>query len=271
MNNNEPPQKKPKKLGKTSIFNTFETIPKTNLLILKPQKSKPQKTPFCHVQKQPTIFHKFSDFSTYSFCFWKTVFCWKHYKNSVFRKHSFSKTQLVKPTFSTMSKNTFFKEKVSFLVLFNFRWNPYFYSFSCFTLFWSKKQIWPKQIVATKMRFFFSLPDTNSVRQFSLKIHFLWSLTFLDDHLKKTYFYRVFFCYFPFFCFFLFSVSIFQHKKEKNKKCNFLFENLIFDNPKFCKNTILTHCDTICVTKKAKNTRKLGENSKKKLGPVFNL
>ena len=72
MNNNEPPQKKTQKLGKTSIFNTFETIPdtpKTNLLILKPQKTNPQKTPFCHVQKQPTIFHKFSVFSTYSFCF----------------------------------------------------------------------------------------------------------------------------------------------------------------------------------------------------------
>ena len=38
-----------------------------------------------------------------------------------------------------MSKNTFFKEKVSFLVLGNFRWNHYFYGFSWFTLFWSKK------------------------------------------------------------------------------------------------------------------------------------
>ena len=36
-------------------------------------------------------------------------------------KHSFSKTQLVKPTFSPMSKNTFFPKKVSFLLLGNFR------------------------------------------------------------------------------------------------------------------------------------------------------
>ena len=104
MNNNEPPQKKTQNWEKkTSIFNTFETIPdtpKTNLLILKPQKNKPPKIPFCHVQKQPTIFHKFSVFSTYSFCFWKTVFCWKHYKNSVFRK-----TQLFK---NTVSKTHFF-------------------------------------------------------------------------------------------------------------------------------------------------------------------
>ena len=44
-----------------------------------------------------------------------------------------------------MSKNTFFKEKVSFLVLSNFRWNRYFYSFSWFTLFWSKKKILAKK------------------------------------------------------------------------------------------------------------------------------
>ena len=69
--------------------------------------------------------------------------------------------------------------------------------------------------------------------------------------LKKPIFIG-FFAIFPFLFFVLYPVSIFQHKK--NKKCNFLFENLIFDNPKFCKNTILTHCDTICVTKKAQKT-----------------
>ena len=155
MNNNKPPQKSPK-TGKTSILNTFETMPdtpKTNLLILKPQKQTPQNT-ILPCSKQPTIFHKFSVFSTYSFCFWKAVFCWKHYKNSFSRKHSFSKTQLVKPTFSTMSKNTFFQKKVSFLLFCNFHWNPYFYNVSCFALFWSKKTFWPKQIVCTKVRVF---------------------------------------------------------------------------------------------------------------------
>ena len=106
--------------------------------------------------------------------------------------------------------------------------------------------------------------------------------------LKKNYFYRVF-CYFPFFVFFFFCFY-FPTQKRKNKKCNFLFENLIFDNPKFCNNTILTHCDTICVTEKAKNTIKLGKTAKKNLdqfltykldqfltyktpnlGPVFNF
>ena len=70
----------------------------------------------------------------------------------------------------------------------------------------------------------------------------------------------------------------------------FLFEYLIFDNPKFCKNTILTHSDTICVSKNAQNTIKLGEKQQNildqfltynldqfltyktpNLGPVFKL
>ena len=182
-------------------------------------------------------------------------------------KHSFSKTQLVKPTFSTMSKNTFFPKKVSFLLFCNFRWNPYFYSVFCFTLFWSKKQFWPKQIVATKMRVFVSLPDTNSVRQFLLKIQFFWFSHFCMTTLKKPYFYR-FFAIFP-FLFFFFFLFLFSNIKKKNKKCNFLFENLIFDNPKFCKNTILTHCDTICDTKKAKKHYKTGEKQQKKTWTSF--
>ena len=158
-------------------------------------------------KNNPLFFINFLFFVQHTvFVFEKLCFAENTIKIVFSRKHSFSKTQLVKPTFSTMSKNTFFKEKVSFLVLGNFRWNPYFYSFSCFTLFWSKKN-WPKQIVATKMRFF-SLPDTNSVRQFWLKIHFLWFFTFLDDHLKKPYFYMVF-CYFPFLVFFFFFFSFF--------------------------------------------------------------
>ena len=44
----------------------------------------------------------------------------------------------------------------------------------------------------------------------------------------------------------------------------FSFRKPHFDNPKFCKNTILTHCDTICVTKKAKKHYKTGEKTAKK-------
>ena len=68
---------------------------------------------------------------------------------------------------------------------------------------------------------------------------------------------------FSLFCFFFFFLFLFSNiTKKKNKKCNFLFENLIFDNPKFCKNTILT---LFVLQKKPKNTIKLGKNSKQNL------
>ena len=75
---------------------------------------------------------------------------------------SFAKT--VRATFSTMSKMTPFSRKrchFCFFFFCNFRWNPYFNSVSCFALFWFQKILGPKQIVCTKMRVFFSLPDTN--------------------------------------------------------------------------------------------------------------
>ena len=46
---------------------------------------------------------------------------------------------------------------------------------------------------------------------------------------KKTIF--IGFWAFSIFFFFFFLFLGLQHKKGKNKKCNFLFENLIFDIP----------------------------------------
>ena len=115
INKKKPPQKSPKNWEKKQAFLTLlelcQTHQKQTTITLKPQKKQTQKTPFCHVQKQPTIFHTFSVFSTYHFCFWKAVFCWKHYKNSVFSKTQLLKTQLVKPTFSPMSKKHLFQRK----------------------------------------------------------------------------------------------------------------------------------------------------------------
>ena len=43
-------------------------------------------------------------------------------------------------------------------------------------------------------------------------------------------------------------------------------------SPKFCKNTILAQCDTICVFNNTpNNTIKMGKNSEKRLGPVLTL
>ena len=183
-------------------------------------------------------------------------------------KHSFSKTQLVKPIFQPCQKNTLFQKKVSFLFFFcNFRWNPYFYCVSCFALFWSKK-FWPKQIVCTKMRVFPPVLTQIVSGNFCYKSIFLIFHIFGWPPLKNPIFVGLFgLSIFFFFCFHFSNIK----KETKNKKCNFLFENLIFDNPKFCKSTILTHCDTICVSKNAQKHYKTGENSKTKLGPIFNL
>ena len=124
------------------MFNTFETMPdtpKTNLLNIKPQKNQTQKTPFAMLKNNPLFFITFLFFQHTVFVFEKLCFAENTIKIVFSGKHSFSKTQLAKPTFSPMSKNTFFKKKVSFLLLGNFRWNHYFYSFSWFTLFWAKK------------------------------------------------------------------------------------------------------------------------------------
>ena len=206
---------------------------------------------------------------TYSVCIETAVFFWKHCKKVLSDKHSFSKTQLVKPTFSPMTKNTFFQKKVSFLVLGNFRWNHYFYSVSWFTLFWAQKMFWPKQIVCTKMRFF-SLPDTNSVRQFLQKKSFYVDFDFSHfwmTTLKKTIFIG-FLGPFPisfflsFFCFYSSNI-----KQEKKQKMQFSFRKPHFWHPpNFTKkNTILAQCDTICVFKNTKKHYKNGENSQKTL------
>ena len=76
------------------------------------------------------------------------------------------------------------------------------------------------------------------------------------------------FSLFLFFFFFLFLFSNIK-KEKKTKNAIFLSKNLIFGNPKFCKNTILTHCDTICVTKKAKKHYKTGEKQQKKTWTSF--
>ena len=162
------------------------------------------------------MFHKFSVFfiSTYCFCFWNAVFCWQHYKNRVFRKHSFSK--LVKPTFSPMSKTPFSK-KVSFLVLGNFRWSHYFYL--VYTV------LVPKKILA----------KTDSVRENTLFSPFLTQIVsgnfcqksiFLDfwhfwmTTAKKQIFLG-FFGIFHFVCFSFFCFYFSNIKKTKTKNAIF--------------------------------------------------
>ena len=134
-------------------------------------------------------------FSTYHFAFEKLCFAENTIKIVFSEKTQLFKNTVSKTHFFSHVKKTFFKETVSFLVLGNFRWNHYFYSFSWFTLFWSKKIVGQNRSCARKCAFF-SLPDTNSVRQFSLKIHF-----FLIFHIFGWPPFSILFV-------FLFSVSI---------------------------------------------------------------
>ena len=62
-------------------------------------------------KNNPLFFINFLFFQHTVFLFEKLCFAENTIKIVFSGKHSFSKTQLVKPTFSTMSKNTFFKEK----------------------------------------------------------------------------------------------------------------------------------------------------------------
>ena len=101
------PRKTPKNWKKTSIFNTFSNNArhtKNKPFNIKTSKKTNPEQKKNTILPCSTLTHYFSWifclFSTYSFCFEKLCFCWKHYKNSVFRK-----TQLFK---NTVSKTHFF-------------------------------------------------------------------------------------------------------------------------------------------------------------------
>ena len=123
-------------------------------------------------KNNPLFFINFLFFSQHTvFVFEKLCFAENTIKIVFSGKHSFSKTQLVKPTFSTLSKTPFSKKRCHFcfFCLFANSAETPFYSVSCFALFWSKKNLAKTDSVHENARFF-SLPDTNSVRQFLLKI-----------------------------------------------------------------------------------------------------
>ena len=104
-----PPQSPPNWENKRflTLKHLYQTHKKQTTKTLKPE-NKHTKTPFCHVQKQPTIFHKFFQ-PTYFIA--TAVPCWKHYTNNVLRKTQFSKTQLVKPLLVHPNQRTPYSKK----------------------------------------------------------------------------------------------------------------------------------------------------------------
>ena len=89
--------------------------PKTNHNNIKTQKNKPPKHHFAMFKNNPLFFINFLFFQHTVFASEKLCFAENTIK-IVFseKKHSFSKTQLVKPTFSPMSKTPFSKKRCHF-------------------------------------------------------------------------------------------------------------------------------------------------------------
>ena len=142
MNNNEPPQKSPTNREKTSIFNHFwnnARHTKNKPFNIKTSKNKP-KTPFCHVHKQPTIFHKFSVFFQHTvFVFEKLCFAENTIKIVFFRKTQLFKNTVSKTHFFNHVKNTLFQKKVSFLLFAISAETPIFMVFPALHCFGPKK------------------------------------------------------------------------------------------------------------------------------------
>ena len=123
-----------------------------------------KKNTFLHSGKPPPIFVKFLFFyqSTF-FHVYKAVFCWKHYKNSVFSGAQLLGITDSKTPFRGKTQNGTFATKC------HFGFSPVSAETPIFVVFgdleWPPKKVpfSQKQIVATKMRAFFYRLNTNSV------------------------------------------------------------------------------------------------------------
>ena len=171
-------------------------------MALKPEKNKQNTLLPC-----PKTTHYFSQISV----FLHTVFVLQLlcFSENTIKIVLSEKTQLFKNTISkthffTHVKNIFAKKNV-ISGFGQFPLKPLFYQ--CFLVYPVLGQIWPKQIVRTKMRVF--LPSWHKLYKAMLaKNPFFWFFTFLDDHLKKHYFYMGLGVFsILFFLFFLFSIS----------------------------------------------------------------
>ena len=175
-----------------------------------------------------TFFHKLSGFLIHFFTA-TAVFCWKHYKNCVFRRTQLPKTQLVKNTFSPIPKKPP-RKKGSLLVLGCFRRSHIFYGFSWF---------WPKQIVCTRKRVVF--PSRYKCCQaIFAKIFSIFHICLWPP--SKTQ------CLWGFGALFHFLFPFQQHRKLKQKMEGFLLEYPHVWHPdNFEKTHFLAQIDIICV------------------------
>ena len=107
-----------------------------------------------------------------------------------------------------------------------------------------KRIIYPKHIVATKMRAFFYLPNTIVFAYVKNAISAKKKKLFVHNH-PKTLFIFFFFVRFHFFHFFSFSFS--NTKVKKKQKVHILFRKPFFDTLTNCQKVVFAPLHTICV------------------------
>ena len=154
----------------------------------------------------------------------KAVFCWKHYKNSVFSRAQLLCITDSKTPFRGKTQNGTFATKTC-----HFGFSPVPAETPIFVVFgdfdWAqKKGPFPKRDSATKMRAFFTF-RTQIVFAYFL-MPFLQNIFFVHNHPKNTIFFFIFVFHFSYFLFFFL-----QHKKDKNKKCTIFFFETLFLTP----------------------------------------
>ena len=139
----------------------------------------------------------------------------------------FSAEHSFKPLSRPLPKMTLLQPKVPFWVFPCACWSPIFVVLGDFE--WAQtRTIFQKQIVATKMRTFFYLPNTYSVCLFSKKIHFNNKNLLSSQPAKKHYFAVFIFC---FFIFFTFLFCFLQHKTKTKYARFFFFRIPFFSHP----------------------------------------
>ena len=118
------------------------------------------------------------------------------------------------------------------------------------------------------MRALFYLPNTNCVYLFCKKCHFNKKDLFSSQSPKSTIFWAFVKFSFPFFSSFLFCFI--QPKKDKNKKCTFLFFSKPFLTPRQpAKKYFHTPTHYLCFVDPKNTKSHWGKTSKKNLGQIF--
>ena len=146
-----------------------------------------------------------------------------------------------------------------FVVFGDFEWAP------------KKGAIFPKQIVATKMRLFCTFRTQIVLAYFSKRCHFDNKKPFLFTTTQKTLFFWVSFWKFPFPCVSSFLFWFIQHEKDKSPK-NIFFRKPFFDTLTNCQKNIFAPLHRICVFLKTPPKHyKIGENKPNKSWTDFQL